>query len=135
MSTEILFFDGACGLCHRSVRFVLAEDRDPETLAFAPLQGETFAPHRTPRAHDDLPDSVVLLEPDKTLLVRSAAVLRMLARIGGYWRLIGAVASALPRRLLDSLYDGIARVRHKVFPRPSEACPLLPPEVRSRFLP
>jgi hypothetical protein len=25
--TEMIFYDGHCGLCHRAVRFVLAEDR------------------------------------------------------------------------------------------------------------
>ncbi len=37
----ILFFDGVCGLCNRTVDFVLQEDRDRRFL-FAPLQGETF---------------------------------------------------------------------------------------------
>ena len=130
-SKEIMFYDGDCGLCHRSVRFVLAEDRDPDTLQFAPLQGETFAPHKG----DDLPDSVVLLEPDGTMLVRSSAILRMLDRLGGYWRVIGAVLRPIPRPVLDALYDGVARIRHRLFAKPAEACPLMPPDVRARFLP
>ena len=59
----------------------------------------------------------------------------MLARFGGYWRLIGSVLGLVPRRLLDALYDGIARIRHRIFLRPTEACPLVPSEVRTRFLP
>ena len=36
---EHIFFDGHCGLCHRFVRFVLAEDQSAKPLSFAPLQG------------------------------------------------------------------------------------------------
>ena len=34
----VLFYDGSCGLCHASVRFILLRDRRG-TLAFAPLAG------------------------------------------------------------------------------------------------
>src|ERR1700757_233690 len=37
----IIFFDGVCGLCNRTVDFVLREDRDRNFL-FSALQGETF---------------------------------------------------------------------------------------------
>jgi len=40
----------------------------------------------------------------------------------------------VPRFLRDGVYDGIARVRHKLFAKPSEACPLMPEELRRRFL-
>ncbi len=41
--TEMVFYDGHCGLCHRAVRFVLAEDRAGNTFRFSALQGELFA--------------------------------------------------------------------------------------------
>ena len=36
-----IFYDGACGLCHRVVRFVLAEDHGGKFM-FSPLQGAAF---------------------------------------------------------------------------------------------
>ena len=36
--TSIVFYDGACPLCSRVVRFVLKHERD-KTLKFAKLQG------------------------------------------------------------------------------------------------
>ncbi|MCD6051631.1 MAG: hypothetical protein K0Q55_3040, partial [Verrucomicrobia bacterium] len=39
----LVLFDGDCGLCQRSVRFLLAEDR-AKAFSFAPLQGATAAP-------------------------------------------------------------------------------------------
>jgi predicted DCC family thiol-disulfide oxidoreductase YuxK len=34
----------------------------------------------------------------------------------------------------DAIYDRIARRRHRLFAAPTEACPLIPPALRSRFL-
>jgi predicted DCC family thiol-disulfide oxidoreductase YuxK len=38
----VVFYDGVCGLCDRSVQFLLARDRE-RVLHFAPLQGPTAA--------------------------------------------------------------------------------------------
>ena len=38
----IVLYDGECGLCHRSVKFILDHEADHE-LRFAPLQGEVAA--------------------------------------------------------------------------------------------
>ena len=37
----VVLYDGTCGLCHRSVRWLMKRDR--RRLWYAPLQGETFA--------------------------------------------------------------------------------------------
>jgi len=124
-----LFYDGECGLCHRTVRFLLAEDRTG--IRFAPLQGETFA---ALEARDPLPDSVVVQAPDGSLLVRARAVLFLGDRIGGAWRALAKGIAVVPLTLLDRLYDFVARVRHKLFARPEELCPIRPPHLGERFL-
>lgn len=131
--TDALFYDGACGLCHRTVRFVLAEERDAAATDFAPLGSAAFR-----AALGDvpgLPDSVVLRASDGATLVRSAAVLRILAGLGGWWRALAALLRPVPRLLLDGLYDAVARVRRRLFRRPATACPVLPPRMRARFRP
>lgn len=95
-SVTRVFYDGTCGLCHRAVRFLLAEDRH-ESFRFAALH--------------------------------------VLARLGGLWRVVAAIARLVPARLLDALYDGVARIRARVFARPGETCPLMPKELRARFDP
>jgi predicted DCC family thiol-disulfide oxidoreductase YuxK len=40
----------------------------------------------------------------------------------------------LPRWLLDIGYDGVARIRKHLFAPPPGACPILPAELRGRFL-
>lgn len=139
--TARLYYDGDCGFCHRSVRIVLSEEANtPPALAlrFAPLQGETFAGWAAGRDDVDpetLPDSIVLVCEDGRVLTRSAAAAEIASRLGGAWRGLGLLASWLPSAPLDALYDGIARIRTRLFPAPKDACPILPPDLRARFDP
>ena len=131
---DLLFYDGGCGLCHRSVRFVAAADREG-AFHFAPLGGETFFARVPPERHSALPDSIVVSRADGVLLVRSDAAIHVLFRIGGAWSLLAAVLDAVPRRLRDAGYDFVARRRARWFPRPAVSCPLVPPRLRARFVP
>jgi predicted DCC family thiol-disulfide oxidoreductase YuxK len=131
--TEMLFYDGHCGLCHRLVRFVLAEDRAADTFRLAPLDSNAFRAGVPEAARPGLPDSVVVRTADGRLLIRSAAVLHILRRLGGVWRLLGGLLAIVPALLLDRLYDGIARIRNYLFPRTATACPLVPAHLRARF--
>jgi predicted DCC family thiol-disulfide oxidoreductase YuxK len=130
---DIVFYDGACGLCHRLVKFILPRDRRG-VFRFAALESETFRTRVPEPARIGLPDSVVVLTDDGRVLVRSAATRRILSRLAWWWRVAGAVLGVLPRGFADWGYDVIARSRHRLFKRPSEACPVVPPELRARFL-
>ena len=134
-----LFYDGYCGFCHRSVRFILSEELatpNPLRLRFAPLGSITFEQRLARHPELDpttLPDSIVLELEDGTILTRSAAALEIASRLGGSWRLVALIGSVLPNGLLDAGYDAIARVRKKLFAQPKDACPILPPDLRARF--
>ena len=129
----MVFYDGTCGLCHRTVRFLLAEDRTGDTFHYAPLDSEGFR-SRVPEANrSSLPDSVVVMQQDGTLLSRSTGVLYAACRLGGLWRVLATVALLVPRPLRDWTYDRIAAVRHRLFARPAEVCPIVPPDLRVRF--
>ena len=128
-----VFYDGHCGLCHGFVRFVLAEDRGGKEIEFSPLQGELFA-SAVPRAQRaSLPDSLVVRTDNGRLLLRSTAVRHVLAQLGGGWRVVAALTALVPQSLLDACYDRIARVRRKLFRAPTEACPLVPQDLQTRF--
>lgn len=130
----ILFYDGACGLCHGAVLFVLKRD-GAGAFRFAPLQGETLLEQVPAESRAALPDSLVLREPDGRLFTRSSAVVAMLKRLGPFWRVMGALLWIIPRPLRDLGYDGVAKVRHRLFRKPDDACPIVPFELRDRFLP
>jgi predicted DCC family thiol-disulfide oxidoreductase YuxK len=134
-ASEYLFYDGHCGLCHRAVKFVLRHDRRGTAFRFAPLQGETFLARVAKERRKGLPDSWVVLTREGELLVRSAAFLHIFKRFGGRWRVLATVLSVAPRGLRDFVYDGVARIRYRVFGRPEDLCPLVPAELRARFDP
>jgi predicted DCC family thiol-disulfide oxidoreductase YuxK len=130
---ETLFYDGHCGLCHRAVQFVLKHDPEGKHFRFAPLQGETFKSRVPEDRRAALPDSMVVETSDGSLLLRSDAWIHILRRLGGGWRLAAALFSAIPRSVRDSVYDFVASVRHKIFRRRDDLCPLVPPDIRIRF--
>lgn len=130
-----VYYDGTCGFCHRGVLFLLREDRDGSALRFAPLQGSSFANAVPEAQRADLPDSIVVREPGGVLRVRSDGALLIGGALGGLWRPLAALARLIPRFLRDAVYNGIARVRGRLFRKPEGLCPLLPKEWMSRFDP
>jgi predicted DCC family thiol-disulfide oxidoreductase YuxK len=131
MAAPVLLYDGTCGLCHRSVRWILRHERDHE-LAFAPLQGDTATELRArfPRIPHAL-ESVVLVE-DGRVHLRSKAFLYTARHLRAPWRW-GYAVRWLPGFLLDLGYRVIAAIRYRVWGR-ADVCDLPAPEQRARFL-
>ena len=110
-----------------------AEDRSGTAFRFAPLAGETFAATVPATRRDGQPDSIVLVTADSDLLTRSRAVLRALLRLGGLWRVLATLFALVPGAVADRGYNVVAAVRHHIFARPDDACPVLPADLRRRF--
>jgi predicted DCC family thiol-disulfide oxidoreductase YuxK len=127
----IVFFDGVCGLCNRFVDFVLPRDRR-EVFRFAPLQGET-ARRLIDRADIDSLKSILLCD-GRGVHRQSTAVVRILYRLGGVWKVIAVALWLIPRPIRDLGYKLIARSRYRLFGK-REACRLPTPDERRRFLP
>jgi predicted DCC family thiol-disulfide oxidoreductase YuxK len=130
--SESLFYDGVCGFCHRVVRFALAEDTRGG-FRFAPLQGERFKATVSPRLDSGLSDTIVVVDEQGRLLLKSDAVIHLLDRLGGLWWFAAVMLRAVPRRLRDAGYDAVGRIRPYLFPRPDSMCPIVPPQLRARF--
>ena len=130
-SRPILFYDGECGLCDRTVQWMLK--RDPHhTIDFAPLQGSTYAAIPIPDKPAEL--GTVVLYDEEGLHIRSNAILRALRGIGGVWRALAAIASVFPIALRDWVYNFIARRRLRWFGG-KDSCTIPSIADRSRFLP
>lgn len=125
-----VFYDGSCGLCHGAVRWILAEDRR-DVIDFEPLDSDAFR-ELSADFDGEIPDSVVVRRGEGDLKVKSAAILYLMGRMGGVWRVLGWLGRAIPRPLRDVGYDFVARIRHRLFDRPKDACPMLPPDLRHR---
>lgn len=130
-SHPILFYDGECGLCDRTVRAVIRRDKR-RVFRFAPLGGETFAALRRDDLRDDR-STVVLLDGD-TVFVRSDAALEVLRRLGGGYRVASVIGGCCPRVIRDALYRLIARHRRRLFGG-ADACRLPTPAESDRLLP
>ena len=131
---DLVFFDGGCGLCHRAVAFLVRRDRDGSRFRFAPLDGPTFRARVPAGLRAALPDSVALLTGDGTLLIRSRALRHALRRLGGPWGLAALLLALIPRPVADWAYDRVARARGGLFQEPDGPCPMLPRDLRERFL-
>jgi predicted DCC family thiol-disulfide oxidoreductase YuxK len=140
MSDEsaLLLYDGSCGFCARSVQFVLRHESARRTLRFAALESAIGLEVRARHPAIEGVDSVVWVDSSNAadvehVLVRSAAVLRVLKYLGGIWRVLAGLAAMVPRSIADALYDFIARHRHKLT-RGNPACLIPTPEQRPRFI-
>jgi predicted DCC family thiol-disulfide oxidoreductase YuxK len=131
MAAPVILYDGTCGLCHRSVRWILRHERDHD-IQFAPLQGETAVQLR--ERHPEIPEdiSTVVLVEDDRVRVRSKAFLYTARHLRAPWRWAYAVRW-LPGFLLDLGYRVIAAIRYRVWGR-AELCDVPSPEHRARFL-
>jgi predicted DCC family thiol-disulfide oxidoreductase YuxK len=132
-TAEMLFYDGHCGLCHGAVKFVVKRDRGGRAFRFAPLQGPTFEGRVPAERRAGLPDSIIVLTNEGALLARSDAVLHILRRLGGGWKVLAGVLAVVPRALRDAAYDFIARIRYSIFGKRDDLCPIVPPDLRARF--
>ena len=129
--TNVVFFDGICGLCNRFVDFVLSRDRRG-AIRFAPLQGETA--RRGASSETRSFDTIVWVDSSHRKFVRSAAAVRVLWRLGGVWSLIGWLLWLVPRPLRDVGYRLVAANRYRWFGK-KDACRLPSPAESERFLP
>ena len=128
----LVLYDGTCGLCARSVRWILRHEADHE-LMFAPIQGETTEGLRA--KYPSIPQNVdtVILIADGKAHLRSKAFLYLGKHLRAPWRWIYAFRW-FPGFLLDVGYRLVAALRYRMFGR-VDSCELPSPENRARFLP
>lgn len=128
----IILYDGYCNFCAGIVRSILRHDRK-KRFRFSPLQspfGATIQ-GRLKAQYGAVPDSIVLVH-NKKVYVRTDAVLRIAAIIGGPWYLL-APLWLLPRRVRNALYDLFARKRYRWFGQ-RQSCYLPDTKPGNRFL-
>ncbi|MHC5004558.1 MAG: thiol-disulfide oxidoreductase DCC family protein [Planctomycetota bacterium] len=128
----IVLFDGVCGLCNRTVQFIIRRDR-LAVFRFAPLQSARGRALLEPFGMDaDDLSTIVLIDGDRRL-VRSDAALAIARRLRRPWSWLGAVLRIVPRPLRDLAYRFVARHRYRWFGR-TDRCVAMTPEHRDRFL-
>jgi predicted DCC family thiol-disulfide oxidoreductase YuxK len=131
----LVLFDGVCGLCDRSVSFII--DHDPQAIfRFAPVQsplGQSMLARESLDNAPGEPGSVILVEGE-TIYRRSTALVRILGRLSGLTPLAARLAITLvPPPLRDALYNRVARNRYRWFGK-RDTCRMPTAATAERFL-
>lgn len=129
MEKTILFYDGSCGFCNKTVQFVL-KYRTSNSIYFTAQQSE-YAQHffkENEVGGTDL--STVYVWKNGKMYEKSTAALKLLSELNWKlkWMYLGYL---LPRFMRDFIYDQIAANRLKIA---GEFCYLPNEEERSLFL-
>lgn len=127
----IIFYDGDCGFCDRTVKWVLAKDKE-RLFRFAALQGETAEKLIGTPKGDPSNWSIILLD-ETGESDRSTAVLRIVSRVR-FAGFLPRLCLAIPRPIRDLAYKIIAKVRYRIFGK-VKMCSIPSPETRQLFLP
>lgn len=125
----IIYFDGVCGLCNGFVDFILKVDKK-ELFKFSPLQSEYAQTHLPTEYTSDLKTIVVTI--DGKNYKKARAVIEVMKRLPPPYNSLG-IFKGLPERVLNGIYDQVAKNRYKIFGK-KESCRIPTPEERSRFL-
>lgn len=102
----IVFFDGACGFCSRAIKALIAIDRN-NFLYVAPIQGKTF---KSLFASTTVPDRIMFYD-ERGFSEGAAALLQILHYLPWYFKGF-KIINIVPKKLLNAIYDRIAKHRH-----------------------
>lgn len=128
----VVFFDGVCNLCNRTVQFIIRHDKEG-VFRFASLQsgsGQKVLEAVTAE-HGHIPDSIILSYKGK-YYIKSSAALKIAMLLGGVGWLL-APGYIFPRFIRDAVYNFIAKRRYQWFGKRDE-CMIPTPELKARFL-
>jgi predicted DCC family thiol-disulfide oxidoreductase YuxK len=123
--------DATCGICAKGARWIAHNDSQQE-FRIIPLQSDLG--HALMRHHGlDPQDPTSWLYLQDGLPYEGAdAVIRVAQRLGGKWRILGALR-IIPAGLLHHLYLVIARNRYRLSGR-ADLCNLPDPAIQARLL-
>ena len=137
----LVVFDGHCGFCNRTVRWLLRRDRR-DRLRFVASESDCvvgmLARHAVDVASNaDGPGSIVVVRDAggvvERVLVGSDAVAALLCELRRPWTWVGVTLKWIPRPVRDMGYRLVARWRYRIWGR-LESCPVPTAEERERFL-
>lgn len=108
-SKPIIFFDGFCHFCNRSVQFVMKHDKQ-HIFLFAPLQGETAL--QMGLIENEMSFNSIVLWYNGEFYYRSTAVIEIARLLAGVFKIVATVSSVVPIPIRDWIYNIIAKNRY-----------------------
>ena len=127
---KIIFFDGECNVCDKSVQFIIK--RDPKGyFKFASIQSDIGKKLLKQFNVPTNINSFIFIDNEKCYY-KSSAALRISKNLNGLWKLLYFLL-VVPRPIRDFFYGILANNRYKWFGK-KDICILPSPEIRKRFL-
>jgi predicted DCC family thiol-disulfide oxidoreductase YuxK len=128
---KIVFFDGDCLLCKRSVNFLLKKD-NKKRLKYASLHSDLADDVKRKYLLMVFPEDTIVFSDEARIYTKSTAVLK----IAGYLKLPYALFSVflvIPQSWRDRIYDIVAFNRTRWF-RQKVHCQVPNPDILSRIV-
>jgi predicted DCC family thiol-disulfide oxidoreductase YuxK len=128
----VLFFDGDCGFCAKSVRRVYQLDPGG-AIVFAPLQGVLARKLGLRKYAEKGGGSMVILrESDGVIFTKGDAWILLGETLGGIWAALASAFSLFPKHARDWAYDLVARNRYRIAGK-GNACAMSEEGLRKRM--
>ena len=128
---NIIFFDGVCNLCNKSINRLIKNDVKKK-FKFASLQSDfamSFVPDQMIN-HKNL--DTILLYKNGQFYDRSNAVLNICKALGGGFNLF-LIGYIIPRFVRDAMYRFVANNRYEWFGK-EDQCMVPTDDLKDRFL-
>jgi len=110
-NNSILFYDGECGFCNRSVQFVLKHEKIP-SIQFSKLQSD-FARSTLDKFEVTVSMETLYYLKKGVLYERSSAALHICKTMVFPYKLAYYLI-VIPKSIRDFFYNTIAKNRHKI---------------------
>lgn len=108
---NIVFYDGECGFCNKSVQFIL-KNRKSNNLKFLPLQSKK-SESILENFNVQIDMSTLYFLQNGSLTEKSSAVLKITNRLKWYWFWL-KIGYILPKGWRNRIYDKVANNRYKI---------------------
>lgn len=126
---DVIFFDGVCNFCDKTVRFILKYDKNKK-FYFSSLQSD-YAKSFLKNQNSSI-DTIVLFY-DKKFYVRSKAIELILVNLSGYPKYLGKILSFTPLFLSNIIYKIFSKYRYNLFGKKNE-CKIPETNLHERFI-
>ena len=117
---NIVLYDGICGLCYNSVKWLIRHDRE-KILNFASLHSE-YSRKMMLGLGLEIPSDTIVFFDGNEVYYKSDAVIKILTKLKGIYTATGFFM-IIPGKVRNVLYDWVARKRYKWF-SPPKSCTL-----------
>lgn len=128
---RIIFFDGVCNLCNKSVQFIMRNSTD-EIFLFAPLQSSQAIQFLKNHGASVQKMETIVYYNRGHISYKSTAALKIALKMNGLYPLL-VIFMLVPRVLRDWVYDAIAGKRYLWFGK-RDRCMVPSEETKNRFV-